>query len=172
VKRAKEHWGDDSFDTINSNRHKKFSVVNTMEDVRNNGDSSTNQTTEMQGIDEIGKNSEQENDAFLQEIEMEMLDRTESNNKGLDLSAHRPNSVEEFKYYVGINRGLTKCNDDLIINYVNMEKILEYHLTKLGKVLNNGNCYIVIGFFTERKYDEFLKSSSITKSVGQFKPLY
>ncbi|RGB38880.1 hypothetical protein C1646_665093 [Rhizophagus diaphanus] len=88
-------------------------------------------------------------------------------------SMHKPKSTEDLKYLTGTFTNLIKGNqmDQLIIEFINNNKLLEYHVNTLGKITRNGNKYTYVGFFTETVKNNFIKDGIVKETLGNIKEL-
>lgn len=161
--------GSDNTLNYNINNRHNYSMPEAMLRVKIIGESSTNQIKGMHEGLQKGKYSLLRNDnKKIQELEIEMLSNKELDERGIDTSMHKLNSVKEIKYYAEINNGMMKCDEYVVVNHINVELVTEYHLNKLGKIRKNGNQLNFIGFFTEQGQNHFLTNSSIQKNVRKF----
>ncbi|UZO11194.1 uncharacterized protein OCT59_002766 [Rhizophagus irregularis] len=88
-------------------------------------------------------------------------------------SVHQPKSEKDLKYFAGlftvqIRDGQT---DQSIIEYLNTNKILEYHVNTLGRTTHHGNKYTYLGFFTEAAKNDFINDGRIMGTIGKFRDL-
>ncbi|PKK57233.1 hypothetical protein RhiirC2_858297 [Rhizophagus irregularis] len=96
----------------------------------------------------------------------------EKSNKSNE-SVHQPKSEKDLKYFAGlftvqIRDGQT---DQSMIEYLNTNKILEYHVNTLGRTTHHGNEYTYLGFFTEAAKDDFINDGRILGTIGKFREL-
>ncbi|GBC47807.2 hypothetical protein GLOIN_2v29323 [Rhizophagus irregularis DAOM 181602=DAOM 197198] len=96
----------------------------------------------------------------------------EKSNKSKE-SVHQPKSEKDLKYFAGlftvqIRDGQT---DQSIIDYLNTNKILEYHVNTLGRTTHHGNEYTYLGFFTEAAKNDFINDGRILGTIGKFRDL-
>ncbi|UZO08314.1 uncharacterized protein OCT59_028572 [Rhizophagus irregularis] len=96
----------------------------------------------------------------------------ENPNKSKD-SVHKPKSEKDLKYFtqlftIQIRDGQT---DQLIIEYLNTNKILEYHVNTLGRTTHHGNEYTYLGFFTEAAKNDFINDGRILGTIEKFRDL-
>ncbi|PKC71216.1 hypothetical protein RhiirA1_453781, partial [Rhizophagus irregularis] len=88
-------------------------------------------------------------------------------------SIHRPKGEGDLKFFVGMLSINIKSQDEekSLVNWLNENKYLEYHVNTLGKTIYNGNGYTYVGFFTEAARNNFLQNDTIKQEVGAFRPL-
>jgi hypothetical protein len=103
-----------------------------------------------------------------QKLEIEAHTEEVSSNS-LEKLVYKPKGVNNLKFFAGINREVTKGNDDDIIAYLNTKNCLEYHLIKFGKKWYRGNQYIFIGFYMEYSRQCFINNDCIAHDIGKFR---
>ncbi|RGB24603.1 hypothetical protein C1646_772824 [Rhizophagus diaphanus] len=86
---------------------------------------------------------------------------------------HKPKSTEDLKYFAGTFTSLIRGNqtDQSIIEFINNNKLLEYHVNTLKKITRNGNEYTYVGFFTETVKNNFIKDGRVKEMLGNIKQL-
>ncbi|UZO17704.1 uncharacterized protein OCT59_009045 [Rhizophagus irregularis] len=131
----------------------------------------TNNTSRMQ-VENKNRNFTKSRDQSLTMAITADHNMGEKSNKSKE-SVHQPKSEKDLKYFAGlftvqIRDGQT---DQSIIDYLNTNKILEYHVNTLGRTTHHGNEYTYLGFFTEAAKNDFINDGRILGTIGKFRDL-
>ncbi|GBC19332.1 uncharacterized protein OCT59_024650 [Rhizophagus irregularis] len=88
-------------------------------------------------------------------------------------SMHKPKTADDLKYFAGLLTTQIRDaqTDQSIIEYINNNKLLEYHMNTLGRMMKNGNEYTYVGFFTETAKNNFLEDGRVKGTLGNFRDL-
>ena len=143
-----------------------------MEDVKLIHEKDTNKNTPMQDQTKKGNKGKKavttknEHGLMIEEREHEG-----SSKNGLEASQHRTNNWNKINVYAGLICNTTRKTELELTQAINIEKILEYHLTKMGKKFLRGNQYYVIGFSSDARRTDFINNKAITNEIGKFMKL-
>ncbi|PKB94251.1 hypothetical protein RhiirA5_439210 [Rhizophagus irregularis] len=90
-------------------------------------------------------------------------------------SMHKPKTANDLRYFVGLfthqMKGTQAHDDKTVIEFLNNNKLLEFHMNTLGRTTKNGNEYTYVGFFTETAKNKFLEDTRISEAIGNFRNL-
>src|SRR6266536_6653836 len=163
-------YSDTSFSNIINNRFNKN--ANDMEDVKLIREESTNNKPPMQKEIRLGnKGKELATQKGGQNLKIEKKNHAGYSKNGLNASQHRTNKWNQINVYAGILSNTTRKTDNEIIQAINIENCLDYHLIKMGKKFLRGNQYYVIGFSSDAGRTEVINNKSIINEVGKFMKL-
>jgi hypothetical protein len=145
------------------NRHKEFNLTSRRgEDVTMG---STNDKSRMQEKNKKGKNVIVTNQSFTMALENEIrMENMES--PQVKESIHKPKGIKDIKVYAGLMAINQKKEDQKIIEVINEENILSYHINTLGKCMRNGNLYTYLSFYTEKERSDFCNNDKVRKVMG------
>ncbi|PKB96287.1 hypothetical protein RhiirA5_435088 [Rhizophagus irregularis] len=95
------------------------------------------------------------------------------NSKKSKESMHKPKSADDLKYFAGLLTTQIRDaqSDQSIIEFINNNKLLEYHVNTLGRTMKNGNEYTYVGFFTETAKNNFIEDGRVKGTLGNFRDL-
>ncbi|PKC01697.1 hypothetical protein RhiirA5_426280, partial [Rhizophagus irregularis] len=88
-------------------------------------------------------------------------------------SMHKPKTADDLKYFAGLLTTQIRDaqSDQSIIKFINDNKLLEYHVNTLGRMMKNGNEYTYVGFFTETAKNNFIEDGRVKGTLGNFRDL-
>uniref|UniRef100_U9T174 Endonuclease/exonuclease/phosphatase domain-containing protein n=1 Tax=Rhizophagus irregularis (strain DAOM 181602 / DAOM 197198 / MUCL 43194) TaxID=747089 RepID=U9T174_RHIID len=88
-------------------------------------------------------------------------------------SMHQPKTADDLKYFAGLFTCAIRDQqtDQSIIEFINDNKLLEYHVNTLGRTTKNGNEYTYVGFFTETARNNFIEDGRTLGTIGKFRNL-
>ncbi|PKY54223.1 hypothetical protein RhiirA4_426625 [Rhizophagus irregularis] len=95
------------------------------------------------------------------------------NSKKSKESMHKPKSTDDLKYFAGLFTVQIKDGQTVqsIIEYLNTNKILEYHVNTIGITTHHGNEYTYFSFFTETAKNNFIKDERVIGTIGKCRDL-
>ncbi|CAB4418814.1 unnamed protein product [Rhizophagus irregularis] len=169
-KNASATSGDESENETKMSRE-YYKINKTLHPQGNITPINTNEKSQMQEENE-NRNFQNSRDQSITMAYTTDHDMGENSKRSKD-SMHKPKSANDLKYFAGlftyqIKNGQT---DQSVIEYLNNNKILEYHMNTIGRMTNHGNEYTYIGFFTETAKNNFIKDERVTETIGKFRDL-
>ncbi|PKY55305.1 hypothetical protein RhiirA4_503926 [Rhizophagus irregularis] len=161
---------DEKLDKQLTSRYRSLNKAS--QQATHNTSSSTNKNMQMHEENENGNFGKRRYQSITMAI-TEDHDMGENSLKSKE-SMHKPKTADDLKYFAGLYTYQIRDQqtDQSIIEIINTNKLLEYHVNTLGKITRYGNEYTYVGFFTETAKDNFIKDGRVLGGIGQFKELF
>uniref|UniRef100_U9V3S3 Uncharacterized protein n=1 Tax=Rhizophagus irregularis (strain DAOM 181602 / DAOM 197198 / MUCL 43194) TaxID=747089 RepID=U9V3S3_RHIID len=158
----------------NENFAKRYQIYNkSSHPTKVNTPHSTNNNSQMQERTEYGNSQYSRNQSITMAITADH-DMGENSIKSKE-SMHKPKTANDLKYFAGLfthqMKGTQAQDDKMITEFLNNNKLLEFHVNTLGRTIKNGNEYTYVGFFTETAKNKFLEDTRISEAIGKFRNL-
>ncbi|PKY49240.1 hypothetical protein RhiirA4_527225 [Rhizophagus irregularis] len=160
---------DEQMVQLQRDRYKSLNKA--LQRAANNTPRNTNKKTQMQDENENGNFRNPRHQSITMAI-TDDHDMGENSLKSKE-SMHKPKTADDLKYFTGLftYQIRDQQTDQSIIEIINNNKLLEYHVNTLGKITRYGNEYTYVGFFTETAKNNFIQDGRVLGGIGQFKDL-
>ncbi|PKY51901.1 hypothetical protein RhiirA4_469210 [Rhizophagus irregularis] len=138
----------------------------------NNTPNYTNKNTQMHEENENGNFGNSRHQSVTMAI-TDDHDMGENSLKSKE-SMYKPKTADDLKYFARLftYQIRDQQDDQSIIELINTNKLLEYHVNTLGKITRYGNEYTYVGFFTETAKNNFIQDGRVLGGIGNFKDLF